>query len=188
SAKMTDRKISISEKRKLMEEKRQMWGMRSINASVFIQSFTPGEEVRYSFKHLLNRHKDDAAYIDPDYVIEVSDEYTPIYTTVFHDELDPPMREPTFANHRVPLEIRCGQRYTDVKRQYARQFKREIGLLIDNQSTAESAWQFVRTMAYTTLWPPMHSEKEMRIFQRDFCNLNTKEKRRYDKIMSINFT
>jgi len=43
-------------------------------------------------------------------------------------------------------------------------------------------------MAYTTLWPPLHTRKELKIFEKDFCKLTPTEQNRYNKIMSTNFT
>ncbi|XP_017081836.1 uncharacterized protein LOC108115100 [Drosophila eugracilis] len=181
-----ERKTLIQEKRKQMGDKRMTLGMKSFYASVMGSIFRTSDEPRNSFSTMHKRHKKDAEYIHPDYREVATEDYVPTYQTVFDDDRDP-VREPTFAKHRIPLQIRCLERYSDSKRAYAHQFKREIQLLIDNQSTAEDAWQFVRTMAYTTLWPPLHTRKELKIFEKDFCKLTPAEQNRYDKIMATNF-
>ncbi|XP_016991154.1 uncharacterized protein LOC108053088 [Drosophila rhopaloa] len=182
-----ERKTLIQEKRKLMEEKRMSMGMKSFCASFVGTNFRLSEEPQYSFSAMIKRHKADNQFVDVNYEDLEQEEYVPIYQTVFFDDKDP-VHEPTFSKHRIPLQIRCLERYHNSKREYAQQFKREIKLLIDNQSTAESAWQFVRTMAYTTLWPPLHTRKELKIFEKDFCKLSPTEQHRYNKIMATNFT
>ncbi|XP_017119575.1 uncharacterized protein LOC108141010 isoform X1 [Drosophila elegans] len=182
-----ERKTLIQEKRKLMEDKRMSMGMKSFCASFVGTHFRLSDEEQYSFSAMTRRHNADKVFVDPDYKDVEVEHYEPIYQTVFDDDRDPVL-EPTFAKHRIPLQIRCLERYHSSKREYAQQFKREIQLQIENQSTAESAWQFVRTMAYTTLWPPLHTREELKIFEKDFCKLSSTEQRRYNKIMATNFT
>ncbi|EDV48169.1 uncharacterized protein LOC6553209 [Drosophila erecta] len=183
----SERKTQIIEKRKLMGDKRMSMGMKSFYASVIGSVFRMSDEQRSSFAAMFRRHKADAQYVDANYVDDPVEEYEPIHQTVFDDDRDP-VHEPTFSKHRIPLQIRCLERYHNSKREYAKQFKREIQLLIDNQSTAQDAWQFVRTMAYTTLWPPLHTRKELKNFEKDFCKLTPKEQKRYNKIMATNFS
>ncbi|XP_050744520.1 uncharacterized protein LOC108027120 [Drosophila biarmipes] len=182
-----ERKTMILEKRKLMGDKRMSMGMKSFYASFIGSIFRMSDEPRTSFSTMVKRHKADSKYVDEHFKDEEVEEYIPIYQTVFDDNRDPVL-EPTFSKHRIPLQIRCLERYHNSKQGYAKQFKREIQLLIDNQPTAEDAWQFVRTMAYTTLWPPLHTRKELKIFEKDFCKLTPTEQNRYNKIMSTNFT
>ncbi|XP_016992749.3 uncharacterized protein [Drosophila takahashii] len=183
----TERKTMIQEKRKLMEDKRMSMGMKSFYASFIGSGFRPSADSRYSFTTMTRRHKFDKHFIDNNYQMPEDAVYVPIYQTIFDDDRDP-VHEPTFSGHRIPLQIRCLERYHSSKHEYAQQFKREIKLLIDNQPTAENAWQFVRTMAYTSLWPPLHTRKELKMFEKDFCKLSPNEQRRYDKIMATNFT
>ncbi|KAH8242905.1 hypothetical protein KR032_003006 [Drosophila birchii] len=183
-----ERKNAMEDKRKMMGSKRQSMGMKGAFGSVVQSVFAPSEEPRTSFTKMRKRHKKDEDYVNPNFKESIHLEYTPIYQVTFFDDVDP-MLEPTFSKHRIPLQIRCLERYHISKREYAQQFKREIMLQIDNQPTAESAWQFVsRTMAYTSLWPPLHTRKELKMFEKGFCKLSPAEQRRYDKIMSINFT
>ncbi|XP_016991156.1 uncharacterized protein LOC108053090 [Drosophila rhopaloa] len=182
----SDRRTLIQEKRKLMEDKRMSMGMKSFCASFIGSQFRPSDEPRYSFSTMTKRHRSDKQLVDVNYEETDEEVYEPIYQTVFADDRDP-VHEPTFSKHRIPLQIRCLERYHNSKREYAQQFKREIKLLIDNQSTAENAWQFVRTMAYTSLWPPLHTRKELKMFEKDFCKLSPTEQHRFNKIMSTNF-
>ncbi|XP_017052975.1 uncharacterized protein LOC108096109 [Drosophila ficusphila] len=182
-----ERKTAMQEKRKLMEDKRMSMGMRSFFASFVGGSYSPSDVPQNWFQFMTKRHKDDKQYVDAVYADMEQDIYMPTYQTEFDDDRDP-LHEPTFSTHRIPLQIRCIERYHNSRREYARQFKREINLLIENQSTAENAWQFVRTMAYTSLWPPLHTHKELKMFEKDFCKLSPKEQHRYNKIMATNFT
>ncbi|KAH8369100.1 hypothetical protein KR009_000929, partial [Drosophila setifemur] len=179
-----ERKNFIAEKRKLMGNKRQSMGMayhQTIAGSIFRVS----DEPAITLASMNQRHVKDAMFVDPEYEVVVSSTFEPIYQTVFDDDRDL-FFEPSFRKHRIPLHILCLERYHRSKREYARQFKREMSMLIENQSTADSAWQFVRTMAYTTLWPPLHTRREVKIFSEHFCKLKPYEKRRYDKIMATN--
>ncbi|KAH8264185.1 hypothetical protein KR038_004303 [Drosophila bunnanda] len=183
-----ERKSMIEDRRKQMGTKRQSMGMKSqTQGSDVMSSYTVAEDPRSSFTKMRKRHKKDEEHINPDFKEVPQHTYTPTYQVEFNDDRDP-ILEPTFSKHRIPLQIRCLERYHISKKEYAQQFKREIMLLIDNQPTAESAWQFVRTMAYTTLWPPLHTRRELKMFEKDFCKLSPVEQRRYDRIMSINFT
>ncbi|KAH8374877.1 hypothetical protein KR200_007862 [Drosophila serrata] len=182
-----ERKSMIEDKRKLLGNKRQSMGMKTVLGTDVINAYSTSDDPRTSFTKMRKRHKRDDDYISPNFKDDAQLEYTPIYQITFDDDRDPVL-EPTFSKHRIPLQIRCLERYHISKKEYAQQFKREIMLLIDNQPTAESAWQFVRTMAYTTLWPPLHTRKELKMFEKGFCKLSPAEQRRYDRIMSINFT
>ncbi|KAI8044589.1 hypothetical protein M5D96_000759 [Drosophila gunungcola] len=44
------------------------------------------------------------------------------------------------------------------------------------------------TMAYTSLWPPLHTRKELKMFEKDFCKLSPTEQRRFNKIMATDFS
>ncbi|KAH8330742.1 hypothetical protein KR067_006946 [Drosophila pandora] len=182
-----DRRTEMAEKRKTMEHIRKSKGMRTINASMFIRPSSM--ETRYSFTFMSRRHKNDAKYVDPDYDEKDIDlgleSYVPQYQVQFDDEKET-VREPDFKRHKIPLQVRCVEMYHETRREYSRQSKKEIRLLIDNQPNADCAWQFVRIMAYTTLWPPLHTKNELKIFEDEFCRLTPKEQRRYDKIMLTN--
>ncbi|KAH8236607.1 hypothetical protein KR026_006503, partial [Drosophila bipectinata] len=184
-----DRKTEMAEKRKTMELIRKSKGMRSVNASIFVRY--SATETRYSLSRMYQRHKDDVKYIDPDYNEKDIDlgleSYVPVYQKVFDDEKETVL-EPNFKRHKIPLQVRCVEMYHSTRGEYRNQSKKEIRLLIDNQPNADCAWQFVRTMAYTTLWPPLHTRNELKIFETEFCKLTPKEQRRYDRIMATNFT
>ncbi|XP_052858880.1 uncharacterized protein LOC128266417 isoform X2 [Drosophila gunungcola] len=139
----TERRTMIQEKRKLMEDKRMNMGMKSFCASFIGTNFRPSDDPRNSFSSMMRRHIADKQFVDASYEANDEEVFEPIYQTEFDDDRDLKL-EPTFSKHRIPLQIRCLERYHNSKREYAQQFKREIKLLIDNQSTAENAWQFVR--------------------------------------------
>ncbi|XP_070143452.1 uncharacterized protein [Drosophila kikkawai] len=183
----SERRSLLEDKRRLLGSMRQSLGMKNPIAPFAQNPVTAADDGRNSFTKMTKRHKKDQDFIISNFKEHPETEFTPIYQTTFDDDRDP-ILEPTFSKHRIPLQIRCLERYHISKKEYAHQFKREIDLLIENQPTAESAWQFVRTMAYTTLWPPLHTRKELKMFEKDFCKLSPAEQRRYDKIMSINFT
>ncbi|KAH8271401.1 hypothetical protein KR018_008654 [Drosophila ironensis] len=177
-------KAEMEAKRRTMESKRLTLGMRSTKTSIMFAKME--DEKDNYFENMRERHPKDASFVDPKYEPEMLPvTMVPPHCTEFHDDNDPVL-EPNFKRHKVPLEVRCLEMYLRAKHESASQFKREIQLLIDNQPNADSAWQFVRTMAYTTLWPPLHTRKELKTFETYFCKLNKEEKRRYDRIMSTN--
>ncbi|KAH8271440.1 hypothetical protein KR018_010547 [Drosophila ironensis] len=181
-----ERALEMEQRRTSMASKRFTLGMRStIKASIM---FTKMEDEKDNyFRNMHRRHPKDAIHVDPKYEPEMLPENIEPHCTEFHDDNDPVL-EPDFKRHKIPLQVRCLEMYSQELQKYGRQFKREIQLLIDNQPNADCAWQFVRTMAYTTLWPPLHTRKELKTFETYFCKLTPKEKRRYDRIMSTNFT
>ncbi|XP_017140133.1 uncharacterized protein LOC108154380 [Drosophila miranda] len=145
------------------------------------ENFTSG------FPDMSRRHEKDKQRIVPGYQDLPEVKYDPKFTPPYCDDLEV-FIDPDFATFRVPLYVRCLERYGEAKRRYNRQLNREVKKLIENQPTADCAWQFVRTMSYTTLWPPLHTREELKLFEKGFCKLSPAEQRHYDKIMNTNFT
>ncbi|KAH8304931.1 hypothetical protein KR018_005583, partial [Drosophila ironensis] len=172
-------KIEMEEKRHMLQERRITMGY-----SVVIDRDAWRETLQtFRYSRLLSRHITDEVYIDPNYEETLEDYF--IYLPTNHDEIKDHMREPTFSRFKIPLEIWCYEGYNICRRDMNRQLKREIKLQILNMPTAAHAWQYVRTMTFTTLWPPLHTRNELKQFQT-FCRLSPTEQKRYDKIMATN--
>ncbi|KAH8330737.1 hypothetical protein KR067_006941, partial [Drosophila pandora] len=179
-----DHRTLMYERRKTMEARRLTRGMRTIHGSERI--VVPENSWTYHFSNMVKRHEDDQKLADPAFLAEVSSKERLEYILKNDDDKEA-FYDPSFKRHQVPLYIRCIERFHESKKKFSNQFRREMNLLIDNQPNADCAWQFVRTVAYTTLWPPLHSRQELWYFERDFLQLTPKEKSRLHKIMNTEF-
>ncbi|XP_017104326.2 uncharacterized protein [Drosophila bipectinata] len=177
----TDRKTIMEEKRKLYIQKRSTMGL----ALLATDTWVPPELSRNTLANLCRRHDFDGFHID-ELFKEDLDEWVPSAQSVFDDDRDL-CREPTFSKFRVPLEIRCLERYRHSKKKQAKQFKWEIKKLIENMPSAGCAWEFVRVTSYTTLWPPLHTREELQMFNK-FFTMTPREQARFNKIMTTNIT
>ncbi|KAH8336010.1 hypothetical protein KR074_008726 [Drosophila pseudoananassae] len=185
-----DRKTQMLEKRKTLEARRKSKGMKSIRVSMIPEM--PENSWTYSFWTMTKRHQDDQKYVEPTFEsrLEAPSKaalYLGIAYSLRNDDDKEPFYDPSFKRHQVPLHVRCLERFQESKKKFSSQFRRELKLLIDNQPNADCAWQFVRTVAYTTLWPPIHSRQELGNFERDFFKLTPKERARLDKIMNTEY-
>ncbi|XP_022222165.2 uncharacterized protein LOC111073909 [Drosophila obscura] len=173
--------------RKTLGPRRSIETGTAVRYSRWSSVFTIDENFTAGFPEMCLRHPKDKRHIVPDYQDVPEEFYDPKFTPPYCDDLEM-FIDPDFATFHVPLYVRCLERYGEAKRLYNRQLNREIRKHIDNQPTADCAWQFVRTMAYTTLWPPLHTREELKLFEKGFCKLSPAEKRHYDRIMKTTFT
>ncbi|XP_067626143.1 uncharacterized protein [Eurosta solidaginis] len=78
----------------------------------------------------------------------------------------------------------CQRRYKDAFRRYNAQFRKEIKHHEIMQPTAIDAMRVHRTFSITTLWPPLHSKREVNLTLEQLENvLNVKERRRLEEIL-----
>ncbi|XP_002137973.3 uncharacterized protein [Drosophila pseudoobscura] len=103
------------------------------------------------------------------------------------DDADAMSRYPSYSNFKVNYSYVCLHRYSKARRDYEAQFQKEIANLINFQSTAVDMFSLVRNMAYTSLWPPLHNEAELKYTHDKVFQLTKKEKKRYKKIMSTDY-
>ncbi|XP_034131952.1 uncharacterized protein LOC117586161 [Drosophila guanche] len=150
-------------------------------------TFTIDENVTCGFPYMAHRHPQDKLLIVPGFQDVPEEVFDPKFTPPYCDDREM-FIDPNYETFPVPLNVRCLERYGEAKRLYNRQLNRELKKLIENQPTADCAWQFVRTLSYSSLWPPLHTREELKLFEREFCKLSPEEKRNYDQIMKTTFT
>lgn len=81
----------------------------------------------------------------------------------------------------------CKRRYHDSVVRYNEQFKHELEAIERMQPTAYEQIRFHRLFAITTLWPPLHTRKEVDYTINVLYKLNKKVAQRVDEIMSQKF-
>ncbi|XP_014087309.1 uncharacterized protein [Bactrocera oleae] len=78
----------------------------------------------------------------------------------------------------------CQWRYMDAFRRYNAQFRKEVQQHELMQPTAIDAMRVHRTFAITTLWPPLHSKREINLTLEQLENvLSVKERWRLEEIL-----
>ncbi|XP_054083738.1 uncharacterized protein LOC105210881 isoform X1 [Zeugodacus cucurbitae] len=78
----------------------------------------------------------------------------------------------------------CQRRYMDAFRRYNAQFRKEVQQHELMQPTAIDAMRVHRTFAITTMWPPLHSKREINLTLEQLENvLSVKERWRLEEIL-----
>ncbi|KAH8278357.1 hypothetical protein KR018_000316 [Drosophila ironensis] len=130
----------------------------------------------------MRRHPMDQQFVtDFDETVPADFYYT--YTPK-HDYRDALPKDPKYTRFKIPTDVWCRVMLKENHKKYNDQINKEIAKLIEYQTKATDAAYFVRMMAYTTLWPPYHSNQEINNTSRTFYKLSKKEQQRYDYIMS----
>lgn len=78
----------------------------------------------------------------------------------------------------------CKQRYHESVVRFDKQFKSELEALERMQPTAYEQIRFHRLFAITTLWPPLHTRKEIENTINILYKQNPRVARRVDDIMN----
>lgn len=81
----------------------------------------------------------------------------------------------------------CRKRYHESVVRYNEQFKSELEALERMQPTAYEQIRFHRLFAITTLWPPLHTRKEIEYTIDSLYKLNSKVVRRVEEILKKEF-
>ncbi|XP_034486034.1 uncharacterized protein LOC117790645 [Drosophila innubila] len=158
----------------------------SMRTSRFLQIQVPNEDNRKSLSRFTQRtaseHRIDYRFesmINPP--IEYM-RYKP------NDTADLMSRQPSYRKFKIPYQMICGNRYRESIKAYEAQLVHEVRNNIDFQRTAADACYFVRCMAITSFWPPLHNMKEVRHTSKNFFQLSPKEKWRLQIIMDTDIT
>lgn len=77
----------------------------------------------------------------------------------------------------------CRQRYQQSKRKYEKQFLYELKLLEAMQPSAYDAMRFHRYFAITTLWPPLHTRKEIEFVLNKMFKLTPRQDKRLQELL-----
>ncbi|XP_055533972.1 uncharacterized protein LOC129723659 [Wyeomyia smithii] len=91
---------------------------------------------------------------------------------------------PSYSKFQVSYSVVCRQRYHKNKLRYDKQFEHELKMLELMQNSAYDSMRFHRHMAITTLWPPLHTRKEIEYVLDKFFRLPDKQTRRLHEIMN----
>ncbi|XP_053688953.1 uncharacterized protein LOC128738114 [Sabethes cyaneus] len=91
---------------------------------------------------------------------------------------------PSYSKFQVSYPVVCRQRYHKDKLRYDKQFEYELKMLELMQNSAYDSMRFHRHMAITTLWPPLHTRKEIEYVLDKFFRLPDRQTRRLHEIMS----
>uniref|UniRef100_A0A1A9VW87 Uncharacterized protein n=1 Tax=Glossina austeni TaxID=7395 RepID=A0A1A9VW87_GLOAU len=81
-------------------------------------------------------------------------------TGAIRDDGGPLIEEPSYTNQKS-YSVSCAVRRLRNLRKYNQQFDHEIHQLVQFQPKAFEAALLLRTMSYTSLWPPLHTAKEI---------------------------
>uniref|UniRef100_A0A182IQ26 Uncharacterized protein n=1 Tax=Anopheles atroparvus TaxID=41427 RepID=A0A182IQ26_ANOAO len=87
------------------------------------------------------------------------------------------------SNLQPPYSTVCRQRYHANKCMYEKQFNHELKMLELMQNSAYDSMRFHRHFAITTLWPPLHTRKEIEWVLDTFFRHPERQTRRLHEIM-----
>ncbi|XP_035786311.1 uncharacterized protein LOC118463665 [Anopheles albimanus] len=90
---------------------------------------------------------------------------------------------PSYTNLQPPYATVCRQRYHASLVEYEKQFNRELKSLELMQNSAYDSMRFHRHFAITTLWPPLHTRKEIEFVLDKFFRHSERQTRRLHDIM-----
>uniref|UniRef100_A0A182SB43 Uncharacterized protein n=1 Tax=Anopheles maculatus TaxID=74869 RepID=A0A182SB43_9DIPT len=90
---------------------------------------------------------------------------------------------PSYTNLHPPYSAVCRQRYHADNVQYEQQFNYELKMLELMQNSAYDSMRFHRHFAITTLWPPLHTRKEIEYVLDKFFRHSERQTRRLHEIM-----
>uniref|UniRef100_A0A336LRY7 CSON002524 protein n=1 Tax=Culicoides sonorensis TaxID=179676 RepID=A0A336LRY7_CULSO len=68
---------------------------------------------------------------------------------------------PAYEKYKMPYYMVCRERYQNTKKEYDEQFLYELKMQEAMQPSAYDAMRFHRHFVITTLWPPLHTKKEI---------------------------
>ncbi|XP_040151668.1 uncharacterized protein LOC120893698 [Anopheles arabiensis] len=90
---------------------------------------------------------------------------------------------PSYTNLQPPYSAICRQRYHANNVLYEQQFNHELKMLELMQNSAYDSMRFHRHFAITTLWPPLHTRKEIEFVLDKFFRHPERQTRRLHEIM-----
>ncbi|XP_061393225.1 uncharacterized protein LOC133328699 [Musca vetustissima] len=95
---------------------------------------------------------------------------------------------PSFNQLKSPYPLICRERYRLAKKQYEHQLQTEIQQIINQQEKAFDAICFVRVMAITSLWPPLHTCRDVEHTHQHYFQLTPKQRKRLSFIMGVDWS
>ncbi|KAL7729106.1 hypothetical protein ACLKA6_019927 [Drosophila palustris] len=158
----------------------------SVRTSRMLQIQVPNEDNRKTLSRFSQRNASESK-MDYRYETMIFENYDYMKYTP-DDTADLMSRQPSYRKFKIPYEMICGNRYRESIKDYEAQLEHEIGNIIDFQRTAADACYFVRCMAITSFWPPLHNMTEVKHTSKNFFQLSPKEKWRLQIIMDTDIT
>ncbi|XP_005176212.1 uncharacterized protein LOC101895642 [Musca domestica] len=95
---------------------------------------------------------------------------------------------PSFNQLKSPYPLICRERYRLTKKLYEHQLQSEIQQIINQQEKAFDAICFVRVMAITSLWPPLHTRRNVEHTHQHYFELTPKQRKRLSFIMGVDWS
>ncbi|SPP84086.1 uncharacterized protein LOC117586125 [Drosophila guanche] len=105
----------------------------------------------------------------------------------FRDEADV-SQHPSYNIKTFSYDLNCYVRYLEAKEKYDRQFHREMQFFIASQSKAINQFVLRRVFCYNSLWPPLHTNRELNRFVTKFFQLTPKQKARLNYLMKTDLS
>lgn len=97
-----------------------------------------------------------------------------------------PYQLPHYKNLLISSAAVCRERYKKARQKYDKQFLYELKMQEAMQYCAYDAMRFHRHFVITTLWPPLHTRKEIDYTLRKMNTLSEKQQKRLKELMSEN--
>ncbi|XP_037048141.1 uncharacterized protein LOC119082661 [Bradysia coprophila] len=91
---------------------------------------------------------------------------------------------PSYTNLKIPYDVLCKLAYQAASRKYSKQFLYELKMQEAMQPSAYDAMRFNRYFAITTLWPPLHTRKEIDYTLNRMFTLTPKQQKRLNELMT----
>ncbi|KAH8330224.1 hypothetical protein KR067_000285, partial [Drosophila pandora] len=85
-------------------------------------------------------------------------------------------------------DLNCYVKYLDSKEKYDKQFMREMKHLIQSQTNICDEYFLKKILCYKTLWPPLHTKRELNFFVRKFFQLPPRAKARVEYLMKTDLS
>ncbi|EDV48171.1 uncharacterized protein LOC6553211 [Drosophila erecta] len=105
----------------------------------------------------------------------------------FYDEVDASLH-PSYEIKHFQYDLNCYVRYLDAKEKYDRQFLQEMEHFIANQRNICDQFFLKKILCYKTLWPPLHTKRELNNFVSKFFQMTTKQKRRVEYLLKTDLS
>ncbi|XP_033165195.1 uncharacterized protein LOC117144235 [Drosophila mauritiana] len=105
----------------------------------------------------------------------------------FHDEVDASLH-PSYDIKHFQYDLNCYVRYLDSKAKYDRQFLHEMEHIIANQRNICDQFFLKKILCYKTMWPPLHTKRELNNFVSKFFQLPPKKKRRVEYLLKTDLS
>ncbi|ALC47978.1 CG11286 [Drosophila busckii] len=95
--------------------------------------------------------------------------------------------QPSYSTKKFSYELECHWRYLQMKSLYDAQFMRQLKYFISTKPVSEQYFT-KRLLSYTTLWPPLHTKRELEYFKRNFFKLTPAREKRLEYLLKTDLS